>query len=83
VHTIGGVRTVTLKMEDTSAYAVWNGHVTFGETLAVPSGRLRGQSHVVVRYDQWTTRSSRSSPKNSLDFDASTSILDRRKRGSP
>jgi len=72
VHTIAGVRTVTLKMEDTSGYgSVEMGDVTFGETLPVPSGRLRGQSaRRGARRPQVDRRDAiRIAEELSLDFD--------------
>jgi len=57
VHTVAGVRTVTLKMEDTSGYgSVAMGEVTFGETMPGTLGvAYVGNPHVVVRDDaKWT-----------------------------
>jgi len=73
VHTIAGVRTVTLKMEDTSGYgSVEMGDVTFGETLAGTLGvAYVGNPHVVVRDDpKWTDEMrSELAEELSLDFD--------------
>jgi diaminopimelate epimerase len=57
VETVAGMRTVTLKMEDTSGYgSVAMGAVTFGETLPATLGvAYVGNPHVVVRDDpKWT-----------------------------
>jgi diaminopimelate epimerase len=57
VHTVAGLRTVTLKMEETSGYgSVDMGDVTFGETLPGTLGvAYVGNPHVVVRDDpKWT-----------------------------
>jgi diaminopimelate epimerase len=57
VHTVAGMRTVTLKMEDTAGYgSVDMGDVTFGESLAGTLGvAYVGNPHVVVRDDlKWT-----------------------------
>jgi len=57
VHTVGGPRSVTLKMEDTSGYgSVAMGEVTFGETVPGTLGvAYVGNPHVVVRDDpKWT-----------------------------
>jgi diaminopimelate epimerase len=57
VQTVAGLRTVTLKMEETSGYgSVDMGDVTFGETLPGTLGvAYVGNPHVVVRDDpKWT-----------------------------
>jgi len=73
VHTIAGVRTVTLKMGRHLGYgSVEMGDVTFGETLAGTLGvAYVGNPHVVVRDDpKWTDEMrSELAEELSLDFD--------------